>query len=195
MADIPEQLRLVESFANSVDVDEGQDDLDSLARFAAWLGAHGFGAEATESDLALARQIREALRDELAAHHGPHGVDEHSAADHHAHDHCADTARARLDALSARVPLRVRFGARPAGLAPLGVGAAAMLGEVLASVVIAEREGDWPRLKMCREDTCQWVYYDRSKNSSKTWCSMRVCGNRNKTRAYRDRRKSHDDAG
>jgi predicted RNA-binding Zn ribbon-like protein len=32
------------------------------------------------------------------------------------------------------------------------------------------------------------AFYDRSKNSSRTWCSMSSCGNRAKTRAYRGRR-------
>jgi predicted RNA-binding Zn ribbon-like protein len=63
---------------------------------------------------------------------------------------------------------------------------------VLAAMVIAEREGSWHRLKICREDTCQWVFFDRSKNQSKTWCSMRVCGNRNKTRSYRSRQRSEE---
>ena len=46
-------------------------------------------------------------------------------------------------------------------------------------------DGTWRRLKACREDTCQWAFYDRSKNRSGTWCSMAVCGNRAKARAYR----------
>ncbi len=52
-------------------------------------------------------------------------------------------------------------------------------------------EGNWPRLKVCREDTCAWAFYDRSKNRSGAWCSMAVCGNRTKARAYRAR---HGDA-
>jgi predicted RNA-binding Zn ribbon-like protein len=48
----------------------------------------------------------------------------------------------------------------------------------------------WDRLKACRLDDCQWVFYDHSKNRSRTWCSMRVCGNRAKARAYRERRRS-----
>jgi len=56
--------------------------------------------------------------------------------------------------------------------------------------VLADRDGSWRRVKICREDTCQWVFYDQSKNSAKQWCSMRVCGNRNKTRAYRARQRA-----
>ena len=56
--------------------------------------------------------------------------------------------------------------------------------------VHAEHDGTWPRLKICSADTCRYVYYDRSKNGSRRWCSMDVCGNRNKTRAYRDRNRA-----
>lgn len=188
--DFPEQLRLVESFANSVDVEGGEDDLDSLDRFARWLAAHGFpaaAAAATTADLDLARALRSALRDEMLAHggHEPEGDPEPSPAEGPA----AADPRRRLDELAARIPLRAHFGAGPATLVPVGQGVPAVLGQVLAAVVVAERDGLWHRIKICREDTCRWVYFDRSKNASKTWCSMQVCGNRNKTRAYRGRRK------
>ncbi len=42
---------------------------------------------------------------------------------------------------------------------------------------------------VCSSDTCQWAFYDRSKNRSGRWCSMQVCGNRTKTRAYRARQR------
>jgi predicted RNA-binding Zn ribbon-like protein len=48
-------------------------------------------------------------------------------------------------------------------------------------------EGTWSRLKACLADTCQWAFYDQSKNRSAHWCSMAVCGNRAKARAYRNR--------
>jgi predicted RNA-binding Zn ribbon-like protein len=88
--------------------------------------------------------------------------------------------------------LRAAFGAGPATLEPAGTGAGVMLGRVLAAMVLAEREGTWERVKICREDTCQVAFFDRSKNHSKTWCSMGVCGNRNKTRSYRSRRRGDD---
>jgi len=48
----------------------------------------------------------------------------------------------------------------------------------------------WNRLKACRLDDCQWAFYDQSKNRSRTWCSMKVCGNRAKARAYRERQRA-----
>jgi predicted RNA-binding Zn ribbon-like protein len=48
-------------------------------------------------------------------------------------------------------------------------------------------DGSWGRLKACRN--CRWCFYDYSPNRSATWCSMQLCGNRRKTRAYRARRR------
>ena len=176
--DVPEELRLVESFANSLDVDADTDDLESPERFGRWLADHGFPqVEPTADELAFAIGVRSALREELMAHHG--------------HVEPGDV-RFRLDGFAERIPMRAAFGAGPATFVPVGAGVTAMLGEVLAAMVIAEREGSWHRLKICREDTCQWVFFDRSKNQSKTWCSMRVCGNRNKTRSYRSRQRSEE---
>jgi predicted RNA-binding Zn ribbon-like protein len=39
-----------------------------------------------------------------------------------------------------------------------------------------------------------WAFYDRSKNRSGHWCSMRVCGNRAKARQFRERRRAEGPA-
>ena len=57
---------------------------------------------------------------------------------------------------------------------------------VLACALGAMLDGTWVRLKACRN--CHWSFYDYSPNRSATWCSMQLCGNRAKTRAYRKRR-------
>jgi predicted RNA-binding Zn ribbon-like protein len=54
----------------------------------------------------------------------------------------------------------------------------------------AMAEGSWGRLKACSDHGCQWAFFDRSKNRSGHWCSMRVCGNRAKARQFRERRRS-----
>jgi predicted RNA-binding Zn ribbon-like protein len=60
--------------------------------------------------------------------------------------------------------------------------------EVVAIAFDAMLDGSWERLKACRN--CHWSFYDYSPNRSATWCSMQLCGNRTKTRAYRRRRKT-----
>ena len=69
------------------------------------------------------------------------------------------------------------------------------LGLLAAAVIDAHAAGTWPRLKVCVEDTCQWAFIDSSKNRSRSWCSMRICGNRTKTRAYRARNRAAGAAG
>ncbi|MEQ1497418.1 MAG: CGNR zinc finger domain-containing protein [Novosphingobium sp.] len=50
------------------------------------------------------------------------------------------------------------------------------------------------RLKNCDNPTCDMVFYDRGKNNRRRWCTMSICGNRDKVANYRARRagaKSH----
>jgi predicted RNA-binding Zn ribbon-like protein len=50
--------------------------------------------------------------------------------------------------------------------------------------------GDGPldRLKRCRG--CRWLFIDASKNRSRHWCSMEVCGTSAKKRRYVERRRA-----
>jgi predicted RNA-binding Zn ribbon-like protein len=43
------------------------------------------------------------------------------------------------------------------------------------------------RMKIC--GNCGWLFIDRSKNRSRTWCDMAVCGNRVKANRHYHRRK------
>ncbi|CDZ27573.1 Conserved protein containing a Zn-ribbon-like motif [Neorhizobium galegae bv. officinalis] len=43
------------------------------------------------------------------------------------------------------------------------------------------------RMKIC--GSCGWLFMDRSKNRSRTWCDMAVCGNRVKANRHYHRRK------
>jgi predicted RNA-binding Zn ribbon-like protein len=47
--------------------------------------------------------------------------------------------------------------------------------------------GELRRLRIC--GNCGWLFVDRSRNGSRLWCDMAVCGNRQKaSRHYRRRR-------
>jgi predicted RNA-binding Zn ribbon-like protein len=43
------------------------------------------------------------------------------------------------------------------------------------------------RIKTCRAGDCGWKFLDESRNRSRRWCDMAVCGNLAKTRQYRAR--------
>ena len=40
------------------------------------------------------------------------------------------------------------------------------------------------RIRRCEMETCRWFFVDGSKNHSRRWCDMKVCGNRAKAREY-----------
>jgi hypothetical protein len=83
---------------------------------------------------------------------------------------------------SVDVPVTVRMeGGRVTlgGKTPRGVIAAAA-----ARLAVEDRLG---RVKICPADDCRWAFYDTSKNHSRQWCSMKVCGNRAKARSHRER--------
>lgn len=173
-ATTPEAIELVRAFLNTIDYDDGTDQLDSAGALAAWLRARGrLGSKerASDEDLALALELRAGLREEVEAHH-------QGAAPG------ASVSR-RLDAVYERLPLRLCCGAEP--LAPCGDGVPGALAEIAAAVATARIEGTWDRLKICPAADCAWAFYDASRNRSRRWCSMEVCGNRSKVRAFRSR--------
>ena len=47
-------------------------------------------------------------------------------------------------------------------------------------------------LKIC--PNCEWLFLDRSKNRSRAWCDMAVCGNRVKARLHYRKKKLEKDA-
>jgi predicted RNA-binding Zn ribbon-like protein len=73
---------------------------------------------------------------------------------------------------------------RPFGdpLAPIAFEAA-----LAVSALSLLRDDTVARLRIC--PNCTWLFVDRSRNSSRLWCDMAVCGNRQKaSRHYRRRR-------
>ena len=60
--------------------------------------------------------------------------------------------------------------------------------------VLAERAAQlmtsdaMPRVRACGADTCRWLFLDTSKNHTRRWCNMKVCGNRMKARRFQARR-------
>ena len=97
-------------------------------------------------------------------------------------------ATVTIDRAARRAGLHVRFRLDGPRAEASATGVDAALGHLLAIVAAAMADGTWSRLKACRADDCQWVFFDHAKNHSRTWCSMAVCGNRAKARAYRSRR-------
>ena len=180
----PGSLETVRAFVNTWDVDDGIELLTGPAELAHWLAEQGLaegGAKdlrASAADLRRALELREALRAHLLAHH-----DQPLPGD----------AAATLDAAATRARLTLRFtGPDETTLEPAASGVDGALGRLLAIVARAIEDGTWQRLKVCPADTCQWAFYDASRNRSAVWCDMRVCGNRAKVRGFRERTRAGD---
>jgi predicted RNA-binding Zn ribbon-like protein len=176
-APAPGQLALVQAFVNTVDLEEGREELDGPAALRSWLAGRGLiepAAPVGEGDLRRALAMREALRALLVSNAGGK-VD--------------PGALVVLNDTTEAAQLVVVFGGAGGALVPRARGVGAALGRILAVVYAAMADGSWQRLKACRHDACRWAFYDTSKNRSGAWCSMAICGNRTKTRAYRARRR------
>ena len=166
---------LVLDFVNTAEWDPGREELSSPAALVAWLEARGLepGARATRADYEDALRVREAIRDLLSAHNEV--------------ETDVDAATAVLDAAARRAGLAVRFADGATRFAPSTAGVRGAIGRILAEVSAAMADGTWERMKACRADDCRWAYLDTARNRSRAWCSMRVCGNRAKVQAYRER--------
>jgi predicted RNA-binding Zn ribbon-like protein len=159
----PEPLRAVQQLVNTIDLEREREWLS------AWLEERD--VRPTPRNLERARKVREALRELLYANNG--------------HGRRGDPYAA-LDAAAA--PLRVSL--RDCSLVPARGGIEGALAHVAGVAYEAMRNGSWSRLKACRNAGCRWAFWDESKNQSARWCSMQLCGNRTKVRAYRRRAKA-----
>ncbi|MCU1298061.1 MAG: hypothetical protein JWO91_2339 [Acidobacteriaceae bacterium] len=45
------------------------------------------------------------------------------------------------------------------------------------------------RVRECEAETCGWLFMDHSKNQSRRWCDMKVCGNREKAKRFHRRNR------
>jgi predicted RNA-binding Zn ribbon-like protein len=175
----PQPLYVLQRFVNSVDLETGEEELDSAGALRSWFASYGLmGAEepVTEGDLRRAVDAREGLRAALLANTGlPLDA----------------AAVERLNRAASRAGLRLRFDSADgeATLEPDATGVDGALARLMAIIATATADGTWPRLKACVHESCLWAFYDNSKNRSGKWCKMEVCGNVEKARAYRERRR------
>jgi predicted RNA-binding Zn ribbon-like protein len=172
----PNELALVEEFVNTFDLEDGDEALSIPAALSEWLAEHGLaepGETFGHEDLARAIAVREALRALLLANNG-------GALD--------PDAAATLNAAADRARLTVAVDeAGYARVEPRAAGIDRAFGRLLGIVARAQADGTWERMKACPWHTCHVAFYDHSRNRSRTWCSMAVCGNRAKAQSYRRR--------
>jgi predicted RNA-binding Zn ribbon-like protein len=181
----PGELALVQAFVNShydLTTARGGEILGSTDELRDWLRAHGLigaGQRLTDHDLDRALAVREGLRALAFANNGQ--VLNVPAID-----------VMRRASKGAGVQIRIEPDG-PRFVAESTTSIEAAIGAILAITARAMIDGTWQRLKACPGRHCGWVFYDNSRNQSARWCSMKVCGSREKARAYYQR-KTRDEA-
>ena len=167
---------LICDFVNTCDLEDAVEELGTPAAARRWFAERSLLARTArfdDADLARVVELREALRELLFANN----------------DGDLDTraATAVLDRAARRAKVALRFTSGGPMLDPQAGGVDHALGRILGAVAATMADGSWARLKACRSEICRWAFYDGAKNQSRVWCSMRVCGNREKARTFRKR--------
>lgn len=183
---MPPELALLYDFANSLDrrryvengvAHAGGDEIETPRMLEGWLRARGLlrrGEHLGNADHRAALDLRQALRDFLL--NPPLQRPQ------------AGEVGRQLTAASQRFPLMLAVSDEGAvELAP--VPGSNGLGSVLAQMIGLAQTDRLDRLKTCASEECRWVFFDRSKPANRHWCSSSICGNRQKTRAYRERQR------
>lgn len=170
-------LELVERFLNTLDERTFTrhrtprvvaDGLTSIEGLAAWMSVHDLLAPAQQldsTDLSAAVSLRGALRDVLLGDG-------------------AAAAPVLAGVMLCMVP-------DPSGRLRLAAQGITSGLDVIAEIVaVSVADGRWSRLKLCASPDCHWAFYDTSRSGRGRWCAMEICGNRHKTRSYRERQRS-----
>jgi predicted RNA-binding Zn ribbon-like protein len=162
-----------------LEVEHGAELLTTPAALGTWLSSHRLITRTTTADrrdLKRALAARAGLRALAAA-----GADRRASAE----------ALQSLNDPAHGAALEVRFGEqRPHFIPAPGTGATGAIGTLLAIAAQAMLDGTWARLKLCPGPECGWTFYDYSRNQAGKWCSMSVCGGREKARAHYRRSRS-----
>lgn len=184
---VPDDLANLYDFANTLDlrrfmhhgVQHPQSDaLSEAASLAAWMSERklGEGKKITPAMLATALQLRSSVRDYLQS-------------DLIERQRSKSIARA-LNQAAQHFPLAAEAHDGAMTLRPVRNDALAGLSAVVAEFYNGAANGTLDRLKMCASDECYRVFYDRSKPGTRRWCVSALCGNREKTRTYRERHQA-----
>jgi predicted RNA-binding Zn ribbon-like protein len=175
-SDLRPDAELVVEFVNTRDVEEGTDSIADPDRLVAWVEektGEDLG-DLGQEDVGRVQLLRESLRSLMGANNGQ------------------EIGAGELEPLreaAERTRIRTAFAADgELALVPARAGLSGFEARILMAIEHLQCHGAWPRLKTCTAEQCQWAFFDTTRNHSRTWCSMEVCGNREKTRRYRERK-------
>lgn len=185
---VPDRLANLYDFANSLDVRHfvhhgvqhpKSDELTGPRELGVWMSQRGLlftSARITPAMFETALDLRKTVRDYLQRDPADRRKDR-------------DAVRS-LNRAFKLFPLVVEArDDRGMVLRPARSDALAGLSAVVAELYDGSSNGTLDRLKMCASEECRRVFFDRSKPATRRWCMSSLCGNRVKTRAYRERRR------
>ncbi len=167
---------LLVAFVNTADLETGSDEISDPEHLRAWVEERTgeYLPAPDEADHARVLELREALRALLRTNNG---------------GEAGERELAPLREAAERSRYRTTFAADGAlTLAPARADLNGFEARLLLAIERIQTQGAWPRLKACTDDGCQWAFFDTTRNRSRTWCSMEECGNKAKTRRYRERK-------
>jgi predicted RNA-binding Zn ribbon-like protein len=181
----PGSLAFVQDFVNTIPAGKprGPDLLADLPDAQRWLDEalaqwrHTRGVTAddvvlNEADLVELRAIRAGLVSRIRA-----GTTDPAAPDD---DHLA---------LSAATTMQLDAHGRVHAV-PNGTGWRYVASALLIEIYDAQRDGAWRHLKTCCNHRCSAAFFDRSRNNSRVWHDVTVCGNLANLHAHRARKRA-----
>ena len=158
------------------------DALTDPRELAAWMSERGqlaVGAKIPSAMFDAALQLRKSIRAYLACDPAERRKNK-------------DVVRSLNNALRA-FPLVVEaWSDRDSMLVPAWSDALGGMSAIAAELYVGSVRGTLGRLKMCAAEERRRVFFDRSKPATRRWCMSTLCGNRMKTRTYRE---GHRNAG
>jgi predicted RNA-binding Zn ribbon-like protein len=183
---VPSDLALLYDFVNTLDerrfvengvAHAGGDEIATPRMLDSWMRERGLmrrGAHVGAADHRAALELRRTLRDFLL-----------NAPEYRSQ---AQEEARQLTAASRKFPLMLAVSNK--GMVELApVPGSSALGRVLGQMIGLAGTDRLARLKTCASNECHWIFFDRSKPANRHWCSSSRCGNRQKTRAYRERQR------
>jgi predicted RNA-binding Zn ribbon-like protein len=185
---VPDALANVYDFANTLDLrhfthhgvqHQQAEEFDAPSALGDWMKARRLDERAaapSQKTFEAALRLRAAIRDYLQC----------EPAERHRR---GDVMEALNEAM-APFPLRVvALGRDGMKLVPAQANVPPGLSAIVAELYDGAANGTLDRLKMCAAEECRRVFFDRSKPGTRRWCQSTLCGNREKTRTYRERQK------
>jgi predicted RNA-binding Zn ribbon-like protein len=186
---VPDELAHLYDFANSLDVRHFThhgaqhvqgDELKNPRELGAWMSRRGLlaaGAEIAPAMFDTALQLRTAVRAYLECDLVERRKNK-------------DAVRLLNRALALFPLVAEARNDRGMALRTARGDALAGLSAIVTELYDGSLRGTLDRLKMCSAEECRRVFFDRSKPATRRWCMSTLCGNRIKTRTYRERHRS-----